>query len=154
MRLTIDTVPMPETFWYLASPYSRYRFGLERAALDVAQIGAQLAGRRIPFYCPIAETHAIARAGDMDPLNADLWLEHDAPLMRAASGLLICQLPGWDTSHGIGVEIDVFLGADKPVCLLFADANMAQQADELRAYRSTGAEAMGLGRKRDPQKPV
>lgn len=33
-------------------------------------------------------------------------------------------------------------------------AKIAQQADELQAYRATGSEAMGLGPKRDPQKPV
>jgi hypothetical protein len=51
----------------------------------------------------------------MDPLDHDIWLPADRPMMNAAGGLLIVRMPGWSSSYGIKVEAGVFAAAGKPV---------------------------------------
>jgi hypothetical protein len=98
-----------DSFWYLASPYSKYPDGLEAAFVEVAKQAALLIRHKIPVYSPIAHTHPIAIHGGMDPLDHSIWLPADLPLMRSAyRGLIVCKMATWDQSDGIGEEIKEF----------------------------------------------
>ena len=37
-------------FWYLGSPYSKYKAGLEAAFIDVSKIAARLIDTGVPVY--------------------------------------------------------------------------------------------------------
>ena len=76
-------------FWYLASPYTRQRDGIERAAEAAARMAGWLASLGIDAYCPIAESHYIARHSGLDPLDTELWMARNQPFIRAAHGLLV-----------------------------------------------------------------
>ena len=69
----------------------------------------------IPVFSPIAHSHGIAFAGNIDAANHAIWLPADAPFMAAARGLIVCRMDGWQESFGIAEEIRVFLAAGKPV---------------------------------------
>jgi hypothetical protein len=103
------------SYFYMATPYSKYEQGIHVAFLHACQAAAWLVRHGVPAYSPIAHTHPIALHGEMDPLDHDIWLPADRPMMDAAGGLLIVRMPGWSRSYGIQVEADVFAAAGKPV---------------------------------------
>lgn len=102
------------TFWYLATPYSKFPFGPD-AAHKVACVAAGLliqAG--VPAYSPIAYTHPVAKACDIDPMDLELWLKVDAPMIAAAHGIIVLAAPTWEVSSGIRHEREAFKKAGKP----------------------------------------
>lgn len=116
----IDTTRLPpiESFWYLGSPYSSYRWGLDAACRKASALAASLTFAGIPVFSPIAHSHALAEYGALDPLDHDFWMTADAPFMRAAGGLIVAEMAGWRDSAGLAMEIEVFDRAGKPVVYL------------------------------------
>ena len=105
--------PSP-SFWYLASPYSKYHAGLQ-SAYDVALDATVLlthAGHCV--YSPIVHTHQIAGRGNFDPLDHELWLALDKPFVDAACGIIVLLAPGWNESKGVKWERERFQSAGKP----------------------------------------
>lgn len=103
-------------FLYLGSPYTLYEDGIDRAAEDVAKVAAALYREGITVFSPIVHSHHIAKAGGLDPLDADMWLKHCHPFMEAARGLIIAELHGWQESRGLmDVELPYFEREGKPV---------------------------------------
>lgn len=103
------------SFWYLATPYSKYPTGIEEAFRDACRQTAFLIAAGIRVYSPIAHTHPVAMHGNLDPLDHKIWLPADEPFMHAAKGLIVCKMQGWGESYGIGEEIKIFKKAEKPV---------------------------------------
>lgn len=102
-------------YWYLASPYSKYPDGLDAAFRHVCRATAHLIKNKVRVYSPIAHTHPVAIHGGVDPLDHNIWLPADEPMMRAAHGLIICKMETWRDSYGIGVEIETFKEMGRPV---------------------------------------
>lgn len=102
-------------YWYVASAYTKFHGGLDNAFRLIANEMAILVEAGIPAFSPICHSHPIAMYGGIDPRSHDVWLRADEPLMLAAKGLIICKLPGWDESYGIGQEIKAFTNARKPI---------------------------------------
>lgn len=103
------------SFWYVASPYSKYPAGQEAAFREAARATAILTKHGIPAYSPISHTHPLAEHGDIDPLDHAFWMKADEPFMRAAKGLIVLTMEGWKQSVGVQFEIDEFVKAGKPV---------------------------------------
>jgi hypothetical protein len=109
------------TLWYLATPYSKFPGGLE-AAFDLAcRQSAILIQARVPVFSPIAHTHPIAIIANMDPLDHTIWLPCDAPLMNAATGIIMLRAESWEQSYGMRVERETFEAAGKPVVWMDPD---------------------------------
>lgn len=102
-------------FWYLATPYSRYPAGLEIAFRHACTAAGELLKHGVHVYSPIAHTHPIAVNGGLDPFSHDIFIPLDEHFMRAARGLLVLRMPGWDQSKGIDIEIEHFRRAQKPI---------------------------------------
>ena len=102
-------------YWYLASPYSKYKDGLERAFIVVCNNAGLLIAAGVPVYSPIAHTHSIAVHAGMDPFDHKIWLPADEPMMHAAHGLIVLKMQGWEESYGIGEELKIFTAAGKPI---------------------------------------
>lgn len=102
------------TFYYLATPYSKYPGGIERAHADACAQAALLIKSGVPVYSPIAHTHPIAIEGDIDPFDHQVWLEADRAFMETACGLIVCEMDGWRESYGIEQEIRCFAKQGKP----------------------------------------
>ena len=103
------------SFFYLATPYSRFAGGIDRAYEAACEQAALLIRAGVPVFAPIAHSHPIATYGELDPLDHEIWLPADKPMMDAARGLIVCKLPGWDSSYGISIEIEAFKSAGKPI---------------------------------------
>ena len=106
------------SFYYLATPYTRFPGGIEAAFIAACEQTALLVRHRIPIYSPIAATHPVAIHGGLDPMDHTIWLPHDKPMMRAASGLIVCMLPTWKDSYGIAFEQDEFDRMGKPILFM------------------------------------
>ena len=106
------------SFWYLASPYSKYPHGMERAYVDACKATASIVRLGIPVFSPIAHSHSIAVCGDMSQECHDTWLAQDVAFMAQAHGLFVLMLDGWDDSYGVQWEIEWMRSRDKPVYYL------------------------------------
>lgn len=102
-------------FAYLATPYSKYPGGIEKAFREAARLTGLLLQRGICAYSPIAHTHPIAIYGKLDPYDHTIWLPFDEAMMDAAEHLIVAMMPSWETSTGIKHEIEYFTKAGKPV---------------------------------------
>ena len=103
---------------YVATPYSKYKDGIERAFIEAAQITAKLIASGIHAYSPICHTHPVAVYGNMDPLDHGIWLKFDQAMMNAASSLIVVKMDGWEDSIGIKHEIEEFSRSGKPISYL------------------------------------
>ena len=106
---------------YLATPYSRYPRGIHFAFVDASAFAAELLKRGVKVYSPIAHTHPLAIYGNVDPLDHDIWLPFDQAMMDASDALIVAEMDGWETSRGIGHEMDYFRAAGKPIHQLPGD---------------------------------
>lgn len=106
-----------EGFWYLATPYGGWAGnpGLSEAFAQACRQTAILIEAGVSVFCPIAHTHPVAAAGELDALNHDIWMPTDRPMMDAARGLIVCKMEGWHESKGVTEERRVFREAGKPI---------------------------------------
>jgi hypothetical protein len=100
---------------YLATPYTKYPLGIERAFIDAAALAAQLMRACVKVYSPIAHTHPLAVHGHIDPLDHAIWLPFDEAMMAAADVLIVARMEGWRESKGIAHEVEFFERAGKPI---------------------------------------
>lgn len=106
------------TYWYLATPYSKFPSGQKAAYRAACEQQALLIRAGIPVFCPIAHTHGPAVHGNISLTDHSVWLPADAPFMAGAFGIIVCKLPSWEISYGIQEEIKVFDGDGKPVVFM------------------------------------
>lgn len=107
-----------EPLYYLATPYSKYPKGIERAFIDAATLTGRLLKAGLKVYSPITHTHPIAIYAEIDPLDHDIWLPFDQAMMDKADALLVATMDGWEESKGIGHEIAWFNKHSKPIYAL------------------------------------
>ena len=96
-------------FMYLATPYtsgnlSSLQFNYDRAV----EAQAYLAINGHTVVSPIALHHKGALRYDI-PKDYGYWQAHSQNLLRAASGLIILDIGGWDRSRGVADEIKFWL---------------------------------------------
>jgi hypothetical protein len=137
------------SFYYLATPYSKYPAGIVQAHADACAQAALLVKAGIPVYSPIAHTHPIAIEGRLDPYDHELWLEADRTFMEAAKGLIVCEMEGWQESYGIECEIKYFAQAGKPrfqmVPGVVPDLSRKQRLIGLCGYAGSGKDEAAKG---------
>ena len=92
---------------YIASPYTHddpdimdHRFSQVRA-LTIALIEDGLT----PFS-PIVYCHEMAKHANF-PRDAVFWQKLNASMLRRCDSMMVLQLPGWKTSHGVQWEISM-----------------------------------------------
>lgn len=112
---------------YLATPYSKYPGGIEKAFQDASALAAKLLRLGVSVYSPIAHTHPIAVYGNIDPHDHDIWLPFDEAMMRACEYLLVAEMPGWQESKGIAYEIAFFERSGKAVYHIDAEGGAIRQ---------------------------
>ena len=114
-----QAIPVIQGYWYLATPYSKWLWGLEEANTEAQKLAAALLSIGVKVYSPIAHTHGIAAyVTGVDKRDHDFWLAADKPLLDAAGGLLIADLRGWQDSKGVTLEIQWAKEQKKPYWLL------------------------------------
>jgi hypothetical protein len=103
---------------YLATPYTKYRAGIDAAFRDAAALAARLLMQGVRVYSPIAHCHPMSQYGGIDPKDHSIWLPYQEALMAKADALLVAQLQGWSESYGVKHEIRFFRQSRKPVFFL------------------------------------
>ncbi len=106
---------------YLATPYTKYRPGIEQAFIDASALAARLMLAGVKVYSPIAHTHPMAIHGGINPLDHEVWLPFDEAIMNVCSALAVAHMQGWDESYGISYEIKHFERRGVPVFDLCPD---------------------------------
>ncbi len=106
---------IPTGIAYLATPYSRYPGGIEKAFKDAAKLAGHLLCAGIKVYSPICHTHPIAIYGALDALDHSIWLPFDEAMMEAADALIVAHMEGWEESRGLAHEVRFFEDAGKPI---------------------------------------
>lgn len=142
------------SFWYMASPYSKYPMGMDAAFHDACRCAGHFIARGISVYSPIAHTHPIAGVYGINPAAHDIWLPIDEAMMDAAVGLIVAKLPGWAQSSGVWFERERFEAAGKPIVFYVplwiekveADATLARHPEitaDVEAIRALRGEEAG-----------
>lgn len=103
------------SFWYLASPYSKYPGGHNAAFEEISRNAGLLLSHGVHVYCPIAHSHPISLYGDVSLDSYDIWLPADKAIFQFAEGMIVCMMDSWQTSHGVNWEIKEFTEAGKPI---------------------------------------
>lgn len=109
---------MTKLLHYLATPYSKYAQGREQAYRDACQAAALLLKRGLHVFSPVAHSHPIAELGGIDPLCHKTWMPLDLDILERSDGLLVIQMPGWNESTGVAMEIERAQKLNKPVSYL------------------------------------
>lgn len=111
---------------YIASPYTAFTGArewprdvqLQVAFKLVCEAAAKFVKAGIPIFCPIAHSHPIALYGKVDPESHDIWIEQDKAVLSVCKRLVIIPMPGWRTSKGIAMELEIAKGLGIPCYLL------------------------------------
>jgi len=103
------------SFWFLSSPYRACPAGKEYARREASRAAAQLAAAGIPVFSPIVHGAGLVDRSHISDTDNDFWMTTDAPFMKAAYGLIILKLVGWNKSDGVRGELSNFGQAGKPV---------------------------------------
>ena len=133
---------------YLASPYSAtaeqvksyvgHEAALQEIQGSVARMIQQsrysqvcaaaswLLDAGVHVFSPIAHSHGIAEAGNMD-INWQAWAALDAVVLRRSDVLVVLMIEGWDESVGVAAEINLAQEADLPVIYWETVVESAQQ---------------------------
>lgn len=103
------------SFVYLAQPYSHPNPATMHARWRVAEeVTAHLIKNGEIIFSPIVHNHALAERYKFET-GIDRWWLYDAGMIRACGALLVLTLPGWDTSRGVGREMDLAYKLNTPV---------------------------------------
>jgi len=114
-----------DLFWYLATPYTKYKYGHEVAFKHAAQVTGKLLMYGLKkVFSPIVHCHPVAYESFINPTNNAIWLDEEGLLctmMNVCDGLLVVPMPGYAESFGINFEIERFTSQYKPVYMLPSD---------------------------------
>jgi hypothetical protein len=103
---------------YLATPYSKYGAGQQRAFEDAAALAGRLVNRGVFVFSPIAHGHPMSVYGEVPPLSHELWLRFDGQFIEGCGALLMAQMTGWHDSYGMREEKRKFQMQHKPIFYL------------------------------------
>lgn len=112
----VRTALGPEALAYVATPYSKYAGGIDAAAREAERNAGFLDRHGLKVFSPIAHSHALARGGGTDPLDAQYWLGRDKWFIDRADALVVVKMDGWDQSVGVAHEIQKFAG--RPIFMM------------------------------------
>lgn len=103
------------SYWYLASPYTRYPGGREAAYKLALENTALLMRAGVPVFSPIVHTYPLEIDAGLRDFEHKDWMNVDRPMFEAAKGGIILRGDGWTRSTGMQQEIGYFHMFSKPV---------------------------------------
>ena len=106
--------------FYLASPYSTYAEGMFQAAQHAAKIASLLLDRDLIVISPIVHGHHVD-AWSLSGRPHYFWMRQCLALLPKCRGLIVAALPGWDTSSGVGMEVEWAVKNHMPTFYLDVD---------------------------------
>lgn len=112
------------SYWYLASPYSEYPGGWEKAHTEVCRAATKLLEAGVNVFCPIAHGHHFfggppgSEGSTNRPDDYEFWMGLDEVFMDGAIGCIVLQMAEWEISLGIMMEIEYFTKLGKPILFM------------------------------------
>lgn len=107
--------------YYLATPYSHENKDvMEERFHQVTAAAGKLLNMGYVIYSPITHGRPIAQATKL-PHHWEFWERLDRVMLSRADGLIVLNLPGWDTSVGVTAEIQIAAEFQLPVHHLSPD---------------------------------
>lgn len=103
------------SFAYLATPYSKYKDGLEAANIMASKHAATFIGKKVNVFCPIAHSHSISVYGDLQAKDHGVWMPLDFAFCEESYALIVVLEDGWKESYGVQEEIKFFQKRGKPI---------------------------------------
>ncbi len=97
---------------YLASPYSKYPYGIDEAFHDICLVTGRLIMKGLNVFSPIAHTHPIAKSCNADPFDYKLWQPSDDAVLDRCDAMLVVKMSGWELSTGVEYEMNRFTKKD------------------------------------------
>lgn len=96
------------SYFYISNPYN----GTEEQKEERARIASRVCGRLLKCgvhaWSPIVHNHAMMKDHEFSlEERRSLILDFDFSLLRAAKGMIILTLDGWDRSYGVHAEIEL-----------------------------------------------
>ena len=104
MRYLTD-IKTPESYIYLASPYTGTTFEQHLRYEHTKLAVAHLSQERIAVYSPIVSWHHVAHSYDL-PKEATYWELMNGAFVQQCSELWVLMLLGWQDSPGVKMERD------------------------------------------------
>lgn len=90
---------------YIASPYSSPIEGAQELRYREARnFVRRCLGEGLAAYSPIVYCHPLAQEFQL-PGDAAFWHNFNMAMLRKAEAVFLLQLPGWDTSKGVAMEL-------------------------------------------------
>lgn len=110
-----DTRPSKYPYWYMATIYTNYPGGLDKAHEDACKMMALCLENGIYVFAPIPHTHTASKLMNLDLFNHDFWMQLDYCMLTPAVGLIVVKMDNWERSKGISLEIDYMTKLGKPI---------------------------------------
>ena len=102
---------------YIASPHTHADQEVRAARLLAARfVTGDLIEKGVVAFSPIVYSQALANCCDTAPVDG--WYEFDLNFLALAEGMTILELPGWEASPGILLELAFAKARNIPVELL------------------------------------
>ena len=99
---------------YLASPYWHPNRKVRRARARAAEAAAtELMGRNMAAFSPVVYSSTIQERNGFSPPEG--WYRFDLDFLAVAGGLTVLEIPGWELSRGILVEVGFARALELPV---------------------------------------
>lgn len=116
---------------YLAAPYHHPdRQVMKRRNEVVTSFAATISAQGIAVFSPVTYTAMLEEKGGHHP---DGWYTFDLHFLHFAKGMLLLQLPGWETSRGILTEMGYAKGLGIPITLVPEEEIRTNVPEELLA---------------------
>ena len=93
--------------YFLATPYSSYAEGHDAAFRHAAELSADIVAKGGYVFAPVVLGHPMSLYGSLDPLDHSIWLPLTTLFLKRCDEVIVAKLPGWDTSKGVEVELDL-----------------------------------------------
>ena len=90
---------------YLATPYSKYPYGRERAYELACMAAGDYMKAGYNVFCPIAHSHSIEQYFDVRE-GFDFWMQQDLAILAHCDELFVLMLEGYEESRGVNAEIE------------------------------------------------
>jgi len=111
-----------EAVAYVATPYTKFPHGQERAFVEAARITSELLHCGLKVYSPIVHCHALCLYSNLDPLDYKLWQPLNDAMLSLCDVLIVAHMEGWKESVGVKHEIETFERAGKKIFDLNPDS--------------------------------
>jgi hypothetical protein len=119
---------MSRHYYYLSNPYNGSPSEMRERAQAAAQACATLLRGGVYAWSPIVHNHAMMAFSDFSlEERRELLLPYDFSLLRAAKGMIVLKLAGWEVSYGVTREIELCEELGLPVWYL--------APEEVKAWR-------------------